>query len=407
MTDPGETTHARLRRPARGGLPARRATAAGAPRRVGRAVVADALRPVDPAGALAAEQETTWRAGYLAHFRRLVEAGLGSREAALTIAAAGLAVAARRHAGRVTAGRRARWPRWSDGATPGPAPPRWSGRASRRPSCRCRTAATGCAATRCDAGSTPGSPPGSSSRPCADAVGAVLRHPEWLRLEGRTVAVLGAGAEMGPLAAAAALGRPGRRRRPAPAGDLEAGARRRRTGGPARCCCRRSGGGAEPDPTAAGVDLLADAAGRRRLARRARRGHRWSLGNYVYADGATNVRVSTAVDALTRPAARERARHRPWRSWPRPTDVFAVPAEAVEHSTRRVRRPLRGRPSSLGRPLRTLSAAAACCAARTSPGPTRGSTTAWSRSRAPTTRWPSGCSGGGRPSPGTTAPRCR
>ena len=33
---------------------------------VGRAVVADALRGVDPTGARAAEQETVWRTGYLA-----------------------------------------------------------------------------------------------------------------------------------------------------------------------------------------------------------------------------------------------------------------------------------------------------------------------------------------------------
>ena len=56
----------------------RRSTAA-----VGRAVVADALRRVDPTGARAAETETNWRAGYLVHFRRLVEAGLASPEAAL------------------------------------------------------------------------------------------------------------------------------------------------------------------------------------------------------------------------------------------------------------------------------------------------------------------------------------
>src|SRR4051794_3724047 len=57
---------------------------------VGRAVVADALRAVDPVGALDAEQETNWRSGYLLHFRRLVEAGLTSRDASLTIASAGL-----------------------------------------------------------------------------------------------------------------------------------------------------------------------------------------------------------------------------------------------------------------------------------------------------------------------------
>ena len=34
---------------------------------------------------------------------------------------------------------------------------------------------------------------------CADAVRTVAAHPEWLRLPGRTIAVLGAGAEVGPL----------------------------------------------------------------------------------------------------------------------------------------------------------------------------------------------------------------
>ena len=58
---------------------------------LGRAVVADALRPVDPAGALGAEQETNWRSGYLIHVRRLVEAGLASKAAALSIAGDGLA----------------------------------------------------------------------------------------------------------------------------------------------------------------------------------------------------------------------------------------------------------------------------------------------------------------------------
>ena len=45
---------------------------------LGRSVVADALRPVDPDGAAAAEHERDWRRGYLRHFRRLIEAGLPS-----------------------------------------------------------------------------------------------------------------------------------------------------------------------------------------------------------------------------------------------------------------------------------------------------------------------------------------
>ena len=47
---------------------------------------------------------------------------------------------------------------------------------------------------------------------CADAVAAIAAHPEWLRLPGRTVAVLGAGAEMGPVPALLSWGAPGDRR---------------------------------------------------------------------------------------------------------------------------------------------------------------------------------------------------
>src|SRR6516165_7204674 len=57
---------------------------------LGRAVVADALRPVDPAGALGTEHETNWRSGYLVHFRRLIEAGLASKQAWLAVASGGL-----------------------------------------------------------------------------------------------------------------------------------------------------------------------------------------------------------------------------------------------------------------------------------------------------------------------------
>ena len=45
---------------------------------LGRQVTADALREVDATGAHHAEQETNWRTGYLLHFRRLVEAGIGA-----------------------------------------------------------------------------------------------------------------------------------------------------------------------------------------------------------------------------------------------------------------------------------------------------------------------------------------
>src|SRR5271154_173338 len=71
---------------------------------LGRAVVADALRAVDAAGAGAAEREGNWRTGYLAHFRALIEAGLASRQAAVSVARDGLESLHRRMRGIGRAG---------------------------------------------------------------------------------------------------------------------------------------------------------------------------------------------------------------------------------------------------------------------------------------------------------------
>ena len=63
---------------------------------LGRGVVADALRVVDPAGAADAERETAWRSGYVDHVRRLTLAGLPDADCALTVARDGLAALERR-----------------------------------------------------------------------------------------------------------------------------------------------------------------------------------------------------------------------------------------------------------------------------------------------------------------------
>jgi hypothetical protein len=77
------------------------------------------------------------------------------------------------------------------------------------------------------------------------------------------------------------------------------------------------------------------------------------LGNYVYADGADNVRVSAAVDALTIRvlAARDDVA---LAFLATPTDVFAVPRDAVEHATGCYQRRTRTG-KLLARPLRTVS----------------------------------------------------
>jgi hypothetical protein len=77
------------------------------------------------------------------------------------------------------------------------------------------------------------------------------------------------------------------------------------------------------------------------------------LGNYVYADGAANVRVSAAVDALTMrlQAGRDDLA---LAFLATPTDVFAVPADAVAQSVRAYA--TRPRAAKLaGPPLRLLS----------------------------------------------------
>jgi hypothetical protein len=77
------------------------------------------------------------------------------------------------------------------------------------------------------------------------------------------------------------------------------------------------------------------------------------LGDYVYADGATNVRVAVAVDAL-RQELRRRRDDVSLAFLATPTDVFAVPDDAVAHSARAYAG--RSRVGRLaGRPLRTLS----------------------------------------------------
>jgi hypothetical protein len=322
----------------------RRSTTAG-----GRAGVADALRAVDVAGARAAEQETAWRSDYLVHFRRLVEAGIGG-DKAVTIARAGLGSLLSRLVvrGGATDSPLADWsagaPRPTTAEVVGIGEPEtelslpFHGRRLRGDELRHQVDAWIAA--------------GVVEPTVADAVGAVIDHPEWLRLEGRTVAVIGAGAEMGPLipllrwgARVAAVDLP----RPAIWTRL-LGEARRRSG---RLLLPVRGGGVEADPTAAGVDLLADAPTVADWLAEVGEGDQLVLGNYVYADGATNVRVATAVDVLSTQLLATRP-DTALAFLATPTDVVAVPAEAVRAATEAY--DARSRTAKvLGRPLRGLS----------------------------------------------------
>ncbi len=317
---------------------------------LGRAVVADALRRVDPTGALAAEQETAWRSGYLAHFRRLLEAGLASPEAATTIARDGLEslhARMRVHDETGTEHGVAQWPAGGphvEGVeVTGTREPvgelvlPYRGERLRGDEIR----------RRIDAWTEAGVVEPS----LAEAVEAVLANPDWLRLEGHTVAVLGAGAEMGPLpsllrwgarVAAVDLARP-----PIWQRVLQLA----REGAGTLVVPLPHGYDGDQLDHVAGVDLLGDVPAIGEWLT----GQPGTLvvGNYVYADGATNARVSTAVDVLTTRLLGGRD-DVALGFLATPTDVFAVPGSAVEQATLAYESRSR-RAKTLGRPLRALS----------------------------------------------------
>ena len=85
------------------------------------------------------------------------------------------------------------------------------------------------------------------------------------------------------------------------------------------------------------------------------------LGNYVYADGVTNLRVSVAVDALTVRLLEQRD-DVALSFLATPTDVFAVPADAVAEARRASRASGRLR---VARPPLRASAVDGCCSATT------------------------------------------
>ena len=129
-------------------------TGAGARRRWAGRWLLMRCGQVDPAGAGDAERDTNWRKGYLVHFRRLVEAGLASKEGAVSVARDGLESLHRRmrvvHADGEETGLGhacSRHPRTG-------LLPRSRCRVPGRPAraCRCPTTATDCAATPCCAG---------------------------------------------------------------------------------------------------------------------------------------------------------------------------------------------------------------------------------------------------------------
>jgi hypothetical protein len=344
----------------------------------GRQVIADALRGTDAAGSQGAEQEPNWRSGYLTHFRRVIEAGLPSRQHALTIAADGLGSLRGRMRSVLPGGGESELDdlltltarhRLRTETVAGTAEPERELALPYRGD-RLRGADL---ARQLDAWVAAGIIEPS----CAEAVSTVSGHPDWLSLPGRTVAVLGAGAEIGPLpvllrwgVTVAGVDLPDARiwDRVLRAARSGAGTLVVPVAGPAGTGSAGGGDGSRPvAPSAledrAGADVTTEvpeiADWLAVLGGPAGGGDATGvagplvLGNYVYADGAANVRLCAAADTLT--LRLQGARDDVALAFlATPTDVFAVPGDAVAHSVRAYK----SRPAVVklaGQPLRALS----------------------------------------------------
>src|SRR5829696_1451347 len=165
----------------------------------GRAVVAEAARAVDAELGERVAACADWRAGYVGAFRDLTAAGARSPQAPVAMARAGIdAVRARLEICERDAAPR---PLADAFARDEPAPPTADLRGERE---RVRELAVpdGGELLRGDAlrrRVEEWARDGVVEPGCVEAVGAVVANPGWLALEGRRVALLGAGAELGPL----------------------------------------------------------------------------------------------------------------------------------------------------------------------------------------------------------------
>jgi hypothetical protein len=301
----------------------------------GRAVLADAARPVDADLAAAIEEEREWRKAYPTHVRALVEAELRSDASPTAVPRAGLDSLHRRF---VVArdGQDLPLERAMDSPVTELGTARVRGRGA--PEAELTVPYEG-RQLRGDALHDQLDrwvDTGTLEPSFAEAVRQVMANPDWRDLSDRTFVILGAGAEMGPVASLAAWGadmalvdlpRRGLWERVL--------ATVRESAGTVSVPLQRPVG--DPDDGAevagaAGADLVTQLA----------ETSAWldavsgpvTLGNYVYADGADNVRVSVAADALTARLC-ERDDDVSLAVLVTPTDVYAAPEEAVVDSMTR------------------------------------------------------------------------
>lgn len=310
--------------------------------RFGKAVLADAVAATDPALAGRIRAEQKWRKNYIPYFRGAVEAGARSSKNARMIASNGLASL---HDHLEVTGSDVPVREWMRGGTPFETTiVRGSGERVTELEVPFGGGLLrgGALDLRLEAWVASGAIEPS----CAEALRLVATHPEWLDLSDQTFVLLGAASEMGPFEALSGWGAhviavdlPRQHLWQKIISLAQAGS------GTLHVPSRQPVGNGDVT-AAAGTDLLTDLPDIRA----------WLdtfdgtfvLGNHVYADGASFVRVAGAADALCADliATNRLSAHAYLAT---PTDVFAVPEEVTVGA--RTRRPGVG-----SRITRTLSA---------------------------------------------------
>ena len=309
----------------------------------GREVWADAVRAVDAdlAGSISAERD--WRTTYVRHVVDVTATGTRSAAAALGGARAGLAALGE----RMVFERDGRAVPVADAVKGGGEPlgtrtVEGQGSAVRELVLpyRGEQLREDALLRRLDAWAEAG----TIERSCADAVRAVVQHPEWLDLRDRSFAVLGAAAELGPMeplltwgAHVAGVDLP----RPALQDRLVEAARR----GTGRLDLPEHDG-------STGADLLAQTPEIAQWLAGAADGRPLTAGSYAYADGARHVQVAVASDAVVEHLLRTRP-DVSYAELATPTDAYAVPADVVDDARRRWGE--RGWRAPLQAPARVLS----------------------------------------------------